>query len=74
MCERIFEMPQMQEWVDTIFDGDENKFNEFVEEHSQLGLWTDSFGIMCQATAVFVGRNINIIGTANIGQDSAHTT
>ena len=72
VCEAIPKLPQAKEWVQNLF-GNEETFTEFLEEHRISGIWTDSLGIMCQATALYVGRNIHIVGTANIGQGSAFT-
>jgi len=65
-------LPQAKEWIQNIF-GSEETFSEFLEHHKSLGTWTDSLGIMCQATALFVQRTIHIVGTANIGQGFAFT-
>ena len=72
VCEAIPKMPQAKEWIQNLFR-DEDTFKAFLEKHKTLGKWTDSYGIMCQATALFVGRNIHIVGTANIGQGEAYT-
>ena len=42
-------------------------------QHISTGTWTDNLGIMCQATAFYVGRNINIVGTANTGHSQSFT-
>lgn len=63
-----------------------------MARHRRLGTWTDNLGIMCQATALFLGkiyhdciiwcwiifdllsgRNIHIVGTANMGQEQSFT-
>jgi len=72
VCEAIPKLPQAKEWVQNLF-GNEDTFTEFLDEHRVSGIWTDSLGIMCQATALYVGRNIHIVGTANIGQGFAFT-
>merc|ERR1719369_1314517 len=72
VCDAIPELPQAKEWVQNIF-GSEETFTAFIEKHRSLGVWTDELGVMCQATALFVGRNVHIVGTANIGQGFAFT-
>jgi len=72
VCAAIPKLPQAKEWIQNLF-GDEVTFQDFLEEHKTSGIWTDSLGIMCQATALFVGRNVHIVGTANIGQGFAFT-
>jgi len=72
VCDAIPKLPQAKEWIQNLF-GDEATFLDFLEEHKTTGIWTDSLGIMCQATALFVGRNVHIVGTANIGQGFAFT-
>jgi len=72
VCDAIPELPQAKEWVQNIF-GSEETFTDFIEKHRSLGVWTDELGVMCQATALFVGRNVHIVGTANIGQGFAFT-
>jgi len=72
VCEAIPKLPQAKDWITNLF-GDEETFQSFLKDHRQLGTWTDAFGIMCQSTALYVGRNIHIVGTANIGQGFAFT-
>merc|ERR1719187_896494 len=72
VCDALPQLPQAKDWVQNLF-GDEKTFGEFIEEHRHPGVWTDGLGIMCQATALFVGRNVHIVGTANIGQGFAFT-
>jgi len=72
VCDALPQLPQAKDWVQNLF-GDEKTFDEFIEEHRQPGVWTDGLGIMCQATALYVGRIIHIVGTANIGQGFAFT-
>ena len=72
VCDVLPDLPQAKDWVQNIFGG-EKPFSEFIEEHKKPGVWTDGLGIMCQATALFVGRTIHIVGTANIGQGFAFT-
>ena len=40
----------------------------FVAKHRRNGQWTDDLGIMCQATALYLERNIHVVGTANSGK------
>jgi len=72
VCNALPKLPQAKDWVQNIFGGEES-FSDFIEEHKKPGVWTDGLGIMCQATSLYVGRNIHIVGTANIGQGFAFT-
>jgi len=60
-------LPQAKDWIDSMF-GTEKEFVKFLEAHSMPGAWTDNLGIMCQATALLVKREIRLVGTANNGQ------
>jgi len=66
-------LPQAKEWVQNVF-GTEEEMAMFLVSHSALGQWTDNLGIMCQATALLVKREIRIVGTANNGQPGAGYT
>jgi len=72
VCDALPYLPQSKDWIQNIFGG-EKSFSNFIEEHKNPGVWTDGLGIMCQATSLYVGRNIHIVGTANIGQGFAFT-
>jgi len=67
LVEAVPSLDQAPQWAETVFGGAE-VFHEFLEVHSSPGQWTDELGIMCQATALIVGREIRLVGTANIGQ------
>ena len=68
---------QAEQWVENLFGGDEELFERFLERHSESQAWTDGYGIICQvskrrkfhlnlltqATALVVGREIQVIGT-----------
>ena len=68
---------QAEQWVENLFGGDEELFERFLERHSMSQAWTDGYGIICQvskrrkfhlnllsqATALVVGREIQVIGT-----------
>ena len=60
-------------WIEFIFENDFSKYLRFVEYHMKENTWTDSDGLICQATALLVGRQINLIGTANIGSKEHFT-
>jgi len=72
VCDAIPKLPQAKEWIQNLFDTTD-AFSRFLDQHRTIGTWTDAFGIMCQATALYVERNIHIVGTANIGQGYAFT-
>ena len=60
-------LPQFEEWKSKLFPSKQSMLT-FLRVHAKLGQWTDIQGIMCQATALVVGREIRLVGTANIGQ------
>ena len=49
----------------TCFNIDDHQLAAFVWTHCQDGAWTDSALVIQSATAMFLGRNINIVGTSN---------
>ena len=63
--------------MENLFGGDDALFERFLERHSENQAWTDGYGIICQvskrrkfhlnllsqATALVVGREIQVIGT-----------
>jgi len=67
LVEALPRLDQAAQWAETVFGGLE-VLEEFLAVHSTPGQWTDELGIMCQATALIVGREIRLVGTANIGQ------
>ena len=67
VCEAIPLMPEAKEWCRSLFP-DSASFISFLVKHSTPGTWTDPMGIMCQATALYLGREVRIVGTKNIGQ------
>ena len=67
VCEAIPFMPEAKEWSRSLFP-DTASFISFLTKHSTPGTWTDSMGIMCQATALYLGREVIIVGTKNVGQ------
>ena len=52
------DLPQTKEWITTSFNNSNKEFLKFIEIQRRMGTWTDDSGIMCQATALFLG-NIN---------------
>ena len=51
MVEReIHKLPQVKQWVENLFEGNNQLFNSFVERHSLNQVWTDDYGIFCQVT------------------------
>ena len=61
----IPKLSQAEHWILNIL-GSAKKMEEFLKKHSEPGTWTDDSGIICLATALIVGREIKIVGTANI--------
>ena len=82
-------MPQAEEWIRDIFDGDRRKLRAFILKHRKngnitkiflqesqhlfSGTWTDPRGVMVAATCIFVGRNIKIYGT-NVTTEHGYIT
>ena len=45
-----------------------------MEEHSQENTWVDDEGLIVQATALIIGRNIRIVGSVDYtGQNRSYT-
>ena len=59
----IPQLPQAEGWLENLFGGDKELFSRFLQKHSENQVWTDGYGIMCQATALVVGREIQVIWT-----------
>ena len=64
---RIRSLPQYEGWLLNHFGGNEADFNQFLNYHSQDGIWTDDCGFMCQATALILQHRIMVVGTNNDG-------
>ena len=47
------------------FNNNDHLLAAFVLTHSQEGVWTDNASVIQSATAMFLERNINIVGTSN---------
>ena len=62
---RIRSLPQYDGWLANHFGGNVEAFDQFLHRHSQNGVWTDAYGILCQATALILKRPIAVIGTNN---------
>ena len=73
ICRFIPSLSQTTVWIENIFGNDRTKFNSFIAQHQRDCEWTDDYGIMCQATALYLERNIHVVGTVNIGQSSSFT-
>jgi hypothetical protein len=66
-------MERYAEWRDSVLPAVEEdtlepqeRMDRFVARHSRPGEWTDAAGIMVAATALFLGRQVKIFGSANI--------
>ena len=68
ICKALPKLPQAAEWKKSVFRSDRKRFHNFVTKHKRVGEWTDERGIICQATALYLGRNINVVGTVNARQ------
>ena len=69
----LLNLPQTPHWVEYVFNHDEDAFHEFYQLHKKQGEYTDSRGLICQATSLVLKRNIHIIGTANTGKEVKYT-
>ena len=71
VCDAMLYMDQAggdDGWVNMFFGGSWKKYEKFVKKHRQEKEWTDTFGILCQATALYLRQEIHIVGTVNFGQ------
>jgi hypothetical protein len=67
VCRALPDLDQAAGWRDNVFGGSDVKFERFLAGHKRSCEWTDDDGIMCQATALYISRNIYIVGTKNSG-------
>ena len=63
VCDSLMELPQTPVWIQNFFNNSKKNFRKFIGRHRRMGTWTDNLGIMCQATALFLG-NIDIYSTS----------
>ena len=56
VCDSLMDLPQTKEWIKTSFNSSNKEFLKFIEIQRRMGTWTDDAGIMCQATALFLGN------------------
>jgi len=73
VCKALLTLPQNKSWIKHLFGGKKKNFVDFVQKHRRSGEWTDDKGLICQATALMLKRNIHIVGTANKGQSVSYT-
>lgn len=73
VCDAMLKLPQTKSWIKYMFNGKKKNFRKFVRKHRRDGEWTDSRGLLCQASALLVRRNIHIVGTANMDQKVCYT-
>ena len=52
----LMTLPQTPEWIENFFENSKKNFQKFMARHRRLGTWTDNLGIMCQATALYLGN------------------
>ena len=52
------DLPQTPVWTQNFFNNSKKTFRKFIGRHRRMGTWTDNLGIMCQATALFLGNII----------------
>ena len=58
VCDSMMDLPQTATWIKEFFSNSEERFRKYVERNRRLGKWIDNIGIMCQATALFIGNII----------------
>ena len=56
VCRSLRHLPQASTWVENLFSNSKKKFSKFIARHRRPGTWTDNLGIMCQATALYLGK------------------
>ena len=74
VCDAMVSMSEAEEWSENHFGGSWWSYLQFVTANSLPGTWTDEAGIMVQATAIFLGRIIRVVGTINAGHGDGWTT
>ena len=58
VCNALKYLPNRFYWVETKFGGSFDRYFAFIEHHRRSTVWTDDMGIMCQATALYLGNNM----------------
>ena len=56
VCRSLRHLPQTSTWVENFFSNSKKRFSKFIARHRRSGTWTDNLGIMCQATALYLGK------------------
>ena len=74
VCDAMVSFPEAEEWTEDLFGGSWAAFLDFVAANSRPTTWTDNSGIMVQATAIYLERNIRLVGTINAGESVSWTT
>ena len=57
-------LPQFKEWKKSVLTS-ELKIGKFLADHKMNKQWTDEDGIIVQASALIIGRKINIVGSVD---------
>ena len=55
VVDSLMTLPQTPIWIENFFGNSKKNFRKFMARHRKLGTWTDNLGIMCQATALYLG-------------------
>ena len=71
ICDVLPSLNQAKDWISLL--GGLSEFKKFLTHHKKNRTWTDDMGVMCQATALYLGRNIHIVGTKNTGTREGFT-
>ena len=61
--------PQFKDWLASIWGSQIRKFNDFVRQHRNAGVFTDNFGIILYTTQHLLRVNINLVSSGNNDQN-----
>ena len=53
----LLNLPQTPFWIQNFFNNSNKNFRKFIARHRRPGTWTDNLGILCQATAFYLGKS-----------------
>ena len=60
VCTALRYLPDRFGWISIIFDGSFERYSAFIAQHQRSTEWTDVTGIMVGATALYLGKNVNL--------------
>ena len=53
----LLNLPQTPVWIQNFFNNSNVNFRNFIARHRRPGTYTDNLGILCQATAFYLGKS-----------------